>query len=242
MTLDTSPRGRETVTAFFDTRGEAEAALERLRQSGLPVEDARIYEGRPMGETGDEDHGDTHRKGFWETLGELFLPSDDRDTYAEGLTRGGTLLSVPVRRQDRSRVVDILDDEGTIDLDERRETWRDAGWGGPASSPAFGDPGLALGETGEAGDTGLTAPTQDAGLRSGISGIGAHAAGAPPVRFARREDDPARRRVRSYRWDEEEAGTAASAGAGARTEVEIADERSPADRRPETLGGSKTGL
>lgn len=199
MPSDTSPRGRETITAFFDSRSEAETALDRLRAHGIAVEEARIYEGQPALSASPGEDRETRHKGFWETLGDLFLPTEDRGAYAEGLSRGGTLLSLPVRSADRSRILDILDDEGTIDLDARQESWRGEGWGGPATSPVFGDPSLTAPAL---GDTGQTAPAADATLRSGISGIGAHAAGAPPASFARRDESLGRRRARAYSWDE----------------------------------------
>lgn len=51
-------------------------------------------------------------------------------TYAEGIRRGGTLVTV---RTDEARVAavsDILDDEGTIDLAQREQSWRSEGWDG----------------------------------------------------------------------------------------------------------------
>ncbi|KQT73284.1 hypothetical protein ASG54_17050 [Aureimonas sp. Leaf460] len=212
MPSDTSRRGRETVTAFFETRSDAQAALDRLRHEGIAVEHAQIYDGAPDEALAAATDRETRHKGFFEKLGDLFLPSEDRGTYAEGLSRGGTLLSLPVLPGDRSRVLDLLDDAGTVDLDEREDSWRAEGWGGPATSPVFGDASLAA--TG--GDADRTVATSDAGLRSGISGIGGHAAGAPPASFARRDDSLGRRRARSYRWDEEPLD---------RTDVEIEDGR-----------------
>ena len=52
--------------------------------------------------------------GFWEALKDLFLPEEDRHTYAEGLRRGGYLVTVQTRDADYARALDILDDEGTI--------------------------------------------------------------------------------------------------------------------------------
>ncbi len=59
-----------------------------------------------------------------------FLPDEDRHTYAEGLRRGGYLVSVHAGDADYERVIDILDDEGTIDIDERSSSWRAEGWTG----------------------------------------------------------------------------------------------------------------
>src|SRR5215213_7568685 len=57
---------------------------------------------------------------------------DERDahTYAEGVRRGGTLVTVRADQSMAERVIDILDDEGTVDLDEREASWRNEGWSG----------------------------------------------------------------------------------------------------------------
>ena len=60
----------------------------------------------------------------------MFMPEEDRYTYAEGLRRGGYLLSVNVTDARYEEALDILDDEGTINIDERAETWRKEGWTG----------------------------------------------------------------------------------------------------------------
>ena len=54
-------------------------------------------------------------------MGDWLLPDEDRGTYAEGLRRGGYLISVSATDEQYERVIDILDDEGTIDIDERAE-------------------------------------------------------------------------------------------------------------------------
>jgi hypothetical protein len=51
-------------------------------------------------------------RGFWDTLGDWLLPDEDRGTYAEGLSRGGYLLSVEATDAQYERVLDILDDGG----------------------------------------------------------------------------------------------------------------------------------
>ena len=77
---------------------------------------------------------DAEPRGFWDSLGDWLLPDDDRSTYAEGLRRGGYLLSVDASDSQYEAVIDILDDEGTIDLDERAESWRSEGWAGASSA------------------------------------------------------------------------------------------------------------
>jgi len=48
--------------------------------------------------------------------------------YAEGIRRGGTLVTVQTSRV--AEAVDILDDEGAVDLEDRGTAWRNEGWTG----------------------------------------------------------------------------------------------------------------
>jgi uncharacterized protein (TIGR02271 family) len=115
-----------TLNAFFDSRTDAEEAIEQLRAVGVSDSSVRL--------TGSEATGASARqepKGFFEALSDLFMPDDDRHTYAEGLSRGGYLVTVTdVPPELRERALDVLDAEGTVNLDEREEAWRSEGWTG----------------------------------------------------------------------------------------------------------------
>lgn len=54
----------------------------------------------------------------------------DAHTYAEGVRRGGTLVTVRTDEVNAARVADILDDEGVVDMVEREAAWRRDGWTG----------------------------------------------------------------------------------------------------------------
>jgi uncharacterized protein (TIGR02271 family) len=123
---------RRMVTAFFDSRSDAEQAIERLSEAGVSRDSIRFMPGDERDPI-DNDAGTATRResgGFWDSLGDWFLPDEDRGTYAEGLRRGGYLLSVEATDAQYERVLDILDDEGTIDIDERANSWREEGWTG----------------------------------------------------------------------------------------------------------------
>src|SRR4051794_14393983 len=98
--LATGSATRRTVTAFFDRRTDAEEAVSRLEAAGIPRGSVRLVPGNER---------DTDREtaaspdalslgdasiGFWDALRDLFLPDEDRNAYAEGLRRGGYLVSV----------------------------------------------------------------------------------------------------------------------------------------------------
>ncbi|RFB94120.1 hypothetical protein B5K08_11490 [Rhizobium leguminosarum bv. trifolii] len=117
------PTGRGSLTAFFDGRSEAESAVSRLEDAGVPVARIRLmpgYEadGKTAGTMSDD------RSGFFDALADFFFPDEDRAVYAEGLRRGGFLVQVnDIDDALYETVHDILDDEGSIDMDERADLW-----------------------------------------------------------------------------------------------------------------------
>ena len=136
--------GQQTrmLTAMFDDREDANEAIERLVELGIPRTNCRLVEGGSTSQsssttTAGSSYNQSGRttapqesKGFWDSLADMFMPEEDRYTYAEGLRRGGYLLSVNVTDAQYEDALDILDDEGTINIDERAETWRKEGWTG----------------------------------------------------------------------------------------------------------------
>lgn len=99
--------------------------------------------------------------------------------YAEGIRRGGTLVTVRSDDDRLSTVTGILDNEGTVDMAEREATWRGEGWTGRHT----GDTDYAPGTTGamSSGPVGAAAST--------TTGLGTGGAVAPGT---------ARRRVGVY--------------------------------------------
>jgi uncharacterized membrane protein len=57
--------------------------------------------------------------------------------YAEGVRRGGTLLTAHVPENMSSRVMDMLNRHNAIDVEERASHWRESGWQGydPKAEP-----------------------------------------------------------------------------------------------------------
>jgi hypothetical protein len=56
------------------------------------------------------------------------VSEEDAHVYAEGVRRGGSLVTARVPDADKSRFESILDHQGSIDVHERREAYRSAGW------------------------------------------------------------------------------------------------------------------
>ncbi|NAZ36267.1 YsnF/AvaK domain-containing protein [Rubellimicrobium sp. CFH 75288] len=148
--MDTTYSGSRTLTAMFDSAAEAERAVARLRQAGVAESAIRYtpgysHEGGTRWDYSDPAYRDDPRyrethKGFWESLGDFFFPEEDRYTYAEGLSRGSHMVAVtgydPVMED---TIIDILDDEGSVDLDSRESEWRSSGWGYEHSDYYRGD-------------------------------------------------------------------------------------------------------
>jgi len=65
---------------------------------------------------------------------------EDAHAYAEGINRGGTLVTVRTDETRAGAAADILDSEGTVDMDARASDWRSSGWSGTyvGSDPIVG--------------------------------------------------------------------------------------------------------
>ena len=137
-----------TITAMFDSRSEAEAAKERLKSANVDADHVHIHDKSSTGyrEQGYSTHQD---RGVWDSIKNAFLPDEDRHTYEEGLRRGGVLLTADVDDDRVDEAVRVLENAGSIDVDDRSSQWRSSGW--DYSAPAAGAgaaSGAALGAVG----------------------------------------------------------------------------------------------
>ncbi|MGB3447734.1 MAG: hypothetical protein WBA48_13665 [Xanthobacteraceae bacterium] len=64
------------------------------------------------------------------------VSKEDAETYAEGVRRGGTLVSARVQDADRGRLETILD-RSAVNVENRRASWQKTGWSSydPAADP-----------------------------------------------------------------------------------------------------------
>lgn len=142
----------QTITALFDNQTDAEAAKAKLVSAGIPQSAIRVLAGT-QGTTRTSSAYDHRRDegGFWQELKDFFLPEEDRYSYSEGLSRGGTMLTVTTEQTQANRVYDILEESGSIDLEEREAAWRKEGWSGYTATGAStsGAAGTAAYTTGE---------------------------------------------------------------------------------------------
>jgi uncharacterized protein (TIGR02271 family) len=141
---------QRSLTAIYDTRGAAETARDDLIALGIPSHEIIIRgteEGAASATTAED-------RGFWASLSDLFLPDEDRHTYAEGVRRGGWLLNARVPDGLEDQALDALERSNPMDLDERAASWRESGWTGyeagmgaaaPAGTPYLAESGAAEG-------------------------------------------------------------------------------------------------
>lgn len=60
----------------------------------------------------------------------------DAHAYAEGVRRGGTLVTVRADDVTSKKVADILGAHGTVNMDDREANWRKEGWTGTHQAPS----------------------------------------------------------------------------------------------------------
>lgn len=125
-------KDRRVATAFFDSREAAENARDDLVAAGFTPDSVSLAGGdATAGETASTDEPILPEQGgFWHALKEFFLPDQDRYTYAEGMRRGGYVLSLTTSSDEYDRAIDILDADGAVDIDERERNWLAEGWTG----------------------------------------------------------------------------------------------------------------
>lgn len=117
-----------TLTALFDSRADAQASADNLRQLGIDADDIHIHDNTTAGDSTREGLG------LWATIKNAFLPDEDRYTYEEGVRRGGFLLTADVDETQVDQAIRVLDAANTVDIDERSSTWRAEGWAAPATA------------------------------------------------------------------------------------------------------------
>ncbi|PPQ37449.1 DUF2171 domain-containing protein [Rhodoblastus acidophilus] len=127
----------QNVTAFFDSRDQAEAALARLRQDGITDADLRVS---PRSEPASSETKPEPETGFWAFLREVFGAAPEYPSYREGLRRGAIMVAAHVEEARVDRACAILEAQGAVDLEAREQQWREEGW---AAEDLTGEPTAA---------------------------------------------------------------------------------------------------
>lgn len=115
-----------TITALFDTKADADAGAERLRQAGVEAGHVAVHDQTTHKTAGAYSTGKD--EGLWASVKNVFVPHEDRHTYEEGIRRGGFLLTADVADDKTPAAVKALEEANTVDLDARSQQWRSQGW------------------------------------------------------------------------------------------------------------------
>jgi hypothetical protein len=119
-----------TITAMFDDRAHAEAAIQQITQQlNISSSDIQMHAADATSTTGGAVAASSDT-GFWASLKDLFVPDEDRTTYAEGVRRGSVVVSAKVEESALEQAMDVLESHGAVDLDTREAEWRQQGWTG----------------------------------------------------------------------------------------------------------------
>jgi uncharacterized protein (TIGR02271 family) len=197
-----------TITAMFDDRAHADAAIQQLTQQlNIASSDIQMHAADATSTTSGTAAASSDT-GFWASLKDLFVPDEDRTTYAEGVRRGSIVVSATVEESKLEQAMDVLESHGAVDLDTREAEWRQQGWTGTqavasgtevASVPAA--TGLGVAATGLAvGSTTPAAPTTAAAATTTarVGGEEVIPIVEESLRVGKRDVERGRVRVRSY--------------------------------------------
>jgi len=78
--------------------------------------------------------------GLLGALTDMGVHEEQAQYYAEGIRRGGTLLTVRTEDDMASRAVDVMNRHNPIDVRHRANQWREAGWQGfDVNAPPYAD-------------------------------------------------------------------------------------------------------
>ena len=156
----------QTITALFDKPVEAQAAQAKLVAAGIPQSAIKLVQGSQTARNSGSYDYRKDEGGFWASLKDYFMPEEDRYAYSEGLSRGGTLLTVQADPAHVEKAYDILEQNGSVDLDQRETTWRKEGWSGYTATGGTAAAGTTT--TGAAGAT-TAATALGAGTATGAT-------------------------------------------------------------------------
>lgn len=154
-----------TVVGLIESRTECEKVIHDLEAQGIGRGHIHIVAGDQDPEATTPTGEETGFRGLLVKLGllearrrELGLPAEHVGYYSEGVRRGGYLVTVDADSEaEMDKAVDVLEDHGAVDIEERAAQWQQSGWsaGHPGATATTGT--SATGAAGTVG-TGTAAP------------------------------------------------------------------------------------
>jgi uncharacterized protein (TIGR02271 family) len=179
---------------LYDSRTDAEAARARLTATNIDADNVRIVDQNEAGGFGggSSDSSGSSGHGFWASIKDVFVPDEDRHSYDEGLRRGGVMLYASVDDDDVDRAIAVLDETGSVDMEERESSWRSEGWAGYTPST-----GSSYGSSSSMGNSSGLAAT-GAAMSSGHSNEEHIQLAEEELRVGKREVNRGGARIRTY--------------------------------------------
>ena len=116
-----------TGIGLFDRVEDAQGAVDALLNRGFVKDEVGIIADADAGLVG--------------TLSNMGVPGDDAHIYAEGVSRGGALVTVQVSDRRAEQAQELLIAAGAVNVHERRTEWRDEP--GSIADPAVTTPQTA---------------------------------------------------------------------------------------------------
>ncbi len=110
-----------TAIGLFDRLQDAERAADALLNAGFVKDQIGVMAG---------DYAD-----LVGTLASMGVPGDDAHIYAEGVSRGGALVTVQASPARQEEAQQILTAAGAVNVRERRTAWRSEATYPDAASP-----------------------------------------------------------------------------------------------------------
>lgn len=190
---------QQTLTAFFDSRSEATEAVTALVSAGIPRTSIRATpeSDNTSYQRSDRSSYDYNKDegGFFSSLADFIMPDEDRYAYAEGMSRGGVTVSVTTADASQSATaMDVLEEHGAVDMDEREASWKSEGWTGYTSgSTTSTGANIGSGVTGLSGSAATTRSDPSRGVGDEVIPIVEET-----LRVGKRDVSHGRVRIRSY--------------------------------------------
>ena len=165
------------VIGLFDNPRDAQASAQDLRGAGFSENEMSFRGDNGRGDGASDSHAGadgrtgTAAGGLVDELVRAGVPEEDANVYAEGVHRGGSLLSVLVDDEQRAnRAAEVMDRHHAVDIKQRGQEYRQAGWThfDPNAESSY-DSGHVAGDIAAANVAAETIRTngrQSAGMRS----------------------------------------------------------------------------
>ncbi|SFF17417.1 hypothetical protein SAMN04487844_11130 [Methylobacterium sp. yr596] len=131
-----------SISALYESHSNASSARRTLIAAGLARDGIRLIVGAPSSPD-DRDEPEELIPGadaLCRLFQEMGLHQEEWAVYRRAMACGGAMLSFPMPETGGERLIDILKDHGSLDVEGRIAAWRAEGWGGtsPVSTEGWG--------------------------------------------------------------------------------------------------------